>query len=160
MSLPAEVQALIEQYKSGAERIRGLVHGLTDRELDNRHPDGWSARMVIHHLADSETQSAARLRRLLAEPLGSTIQGYDEAAWAVAPALAYQRASIMTSLQVFLSIRAATAEVLERISEADLERYGIHTESGKYTVADWLSIYANHAVEHGAQIERALLGQQ
>lgn len=35
-------------------------------------------RQVIHHVADSATQSYARLRRLLAEPLGSIIQGDDE----------------------------------------------------------------------------------
>jgi hypothetical protein len=159
VSLPAEVLVLIEQYKRGAEEIRGLVHGLTDKELDTRDPDGWSARMIVHHLADSETQSAIRLRRLLAEPLGSTIQGYDEAAWALSPALAYQRSSITTSLQVLHAIRSATAELLDRLSVEDLERYGFHTESGRYTVRDWLSIYTAHGVEHSDQIRRALLGQ-
>jgi hypothetical protein len=33
-------------------------------------------------IADSEAQSYARIRRLLAEPLGSVLQGYGEAAWA------------------------------------------------------------------------------
>jgi hypothetical protein len=159
VSLPAEVLSLIEHYKSGAEEIRGLVHGLTDKELDTQHPDGWSARMIVHHLADSEIQSAIRLRRLLAEPLGSTIQGYDEAAWAMSPVLAYQRSSITTSLQVLHSIRSATAELLDRLSVEDLDRYGFHTESGRYTVMDWLRIYTAHAIEHSDQIRRALLGQ-
>jgi hypothetical protein len=34
----------------------------------------WSARQCIHHMADSEAQSYARLRRLVAEPEGSIIQ--------------------------------------------------------------------------------------
>lgn len=155
-----ELNDLISIYKEGAESVRALVHGLTDKELDTRHPDGWSARMVIHHLADSETNAYIRLRRLLAEPLGSTIQGYDEGAWAAASVLGYQRAAIATSLQVFLSVRAASAEVLDRLTQADLERYGFHTESGRYTVADWLRIYVAHAEEHGDQIRRALDGQQ
>ena len=37
--------------------------------------------MVVHHLADSETNSYLRLRKLLAED-GPTLQGYDEAHWA------------------------------------------------------------------------------
>lgn len=147
-------------YKAGAESIRVLVHGLTDRELDARHPDGWSTRMVVHHLADSETNAYVRLRRLLAEPLGSTIQGYDEAAWATADALGYQRGGIATPLQVFLSVRAASADVIDRLTEVDLDRYGFHTESGRYTVADWLRIYAAHAGEHADQIKRALMGEQ
>lgn len=155
-----ELASLITTYKNGAEEVRGLVHGLTDKELDTAHPQGWSARMVVHHLADSESNAYIRLRRLLAEPLGSTIQGYDEAAWAMSSALAYQRASITTSLQVFLSVRAASAEVLDRLTEADLNRYGFHSESGRYTVADWLGIYAAHAFEHAEQIRRALRGEQ
>ena len=47
-------------------------------QLDRHVEGGWSARQVIHHVADSETQSGIRLRRLLAEPAGSLIQGYDE----------------------------------------------------------------------------------
>lgn len=162
MSLPAShpAIAMIETYKSGAEIVRGLVHGVTDTELDARHPDGWSARMVIHHLADSETNSYVRLRRLLAEPLGSTIQGYDEAAWAESSALGYQKAAITTSMQVFLSVRAASSEVLDRLTVEDLERYGIHTESGRYTVMDWLRIYSEHALEHADQIRRALRGEE
>jgi hypothetical protein len=156
----SEIATLIAVYKSAAEELRSLVHGLTDTELDRHHPDGWSARMVVHHLADSETNAYIRLRRLLAEPVGSTIQGYDEAAWATAPGLAYGKAAVTTSMQVFLSVRASSSEVLDRLTEADLDRYGIHTESGRYTVRDWLRIYAEHPREHAEQIRRALLGEE
>ena len=36
-------------------------------------------------MADSETQSYVRLRRLIGEASGATIQGYDEARWARIP---------------------------------------------------------------------------
>lgn len=150
---------LIAVYKSGSEQVRQLVAGASDTELDRRHPDGWSARMVVHHLADSETNSYVRLRRLMAEPLGTTIQGYDEALWAQSEALAYNIAPITHSLAVFLSVRAATGDLLDRLSFEDLERYGVHTESGAYKVSDWLRIYAAHATEHADQIQKALQGQ-
>jgi isopenicillin N synthase-like dioxygenase len=37
-------------------------------------------------------------------------------------------------------------------------RAGTHTESGRYSVEDWLRIYAAHAHNHAAQIRRARWG--
>lgn len=156
---PAEMNELIAVYKSGAEQVRQLVGGCSDAELDKRHPDGWSARMVVHHLADSEANSYVRLRRLLAEPLGTTIQGYDEELWASSPTLGYSSAPITQSLAVFLCVRAATSDLLDRVKYEDLERFGVHTESGPYKVSDWLRIYAAHATDHADQIRRALIGE-
>ena len=153
---PEEMSELIAVYKSGAEHVRQLVAGASDSELDRRTDDGWSARMVVHHLADSETNSYVRLRRLMAEPLGTTIQGYDEDLWSKSDALAYSTAPIAHSLAVFLSVRAATSDLLDRVTYEDLERYGVHTESGAYKVSDWLRIYAAHATEHAEQIKAAM----
>lgn len=152
---PAEMSELIAVYKSAAEQVRQLVAGCSDVELDRRHPEGWSARMIVHHLADSETNSYVRLRRLLAEPLGTTIQGYDEELWAQSVALGYATAPITHALAVFLSVRAASSDLLDRLTPADLERYGVHTESGAYKLSDWLSIYAAHPLDHAEQIKRA-----
>lgn len=43
--------------------------------------EGWSPRMVVHHLADSESNSYLRLRKLLAEDR-PIVHGYDEAEYA------------------------------------------------------------------------------
>lgn len=131
---------------------------VTDSNLDNRHPNGWSARQVIHHLADSEVQSYVRLRRLLAEPEGSVIQGYDESAWAESPSLAYETLPIDSSLATIAAVRASTSKILELVTPGHLELFGTHTESGKYSVADWLEIYTRHPIEHGDQLIRALEG--
>lgn len=123
--------------------------------LDRHDPDGWSARQVIHHVADSEAQSYARLRRLLAEP-DPVIQGYDEAAWAAAPLLGYTDLPVENSLAVFTAVRASSLDIIRRLSLADLERRGVHTEAGEYTVRTWLSTYAAHPREHADQLRRAL----
>jgi hypothetical protein len=69
-----ELKTYATQYEAATERFEALVVGLGDEDLDIKHPDGWSPRQIIHHVADSETQSYARIRRLIAEPLGSVIQ--------------------------------------------------------------------------------------
>jgi hypothetical protein len=115
---------------------------------------------VIHHLADSEAQSYARLRRLVAEPLGSIIQGYDEGLWAAHPALGYERDPIETPLAVFAAVRAGSLAVLQHLEDEDLARYGEHTERGRYTIADWLAGYSKHPLDHGEQIAKALRGEK
>ena len=41
------------------------------------------------------------------------------------------------------------------MSDAEWSREGTHSESGRYTVLDWLRIYAAHAHNHAEQIRRA-----
>src|SRR5438270_13545620 len=62
---PTERRALIDRYAHGHQAVLEALSGATDAELDARPAEGWSAREVVHHLADSEMTSAIRLRRLL-----------------------------------------------------------------------------------------------
>lgn len=126
--------------------------GITPVELDRADADGWTARQVVHHLADSEWTSALRLRTLLAEP-APVLWAYPEEVWA--KALFYDRRPIEPSLAALKAARETTLSILEQMSEADWGREGWHTESGRYTVERWLEIYAAHAYEHAAQIRGA-----
>jgi hypothetical protein len=55
-------RALIDAYRRGPEEVRAAVAGATGVELDARPAPGeWTAREVVHHLADSETMSTIRL---------------------------------------------------------------------------------------------------
>ena len=149
--LPNERAGLIARYVAGPDVIDEALAAITPAELDTPEAPGeWSPRQVVHHLADSETTSAIRLRRLLVEddPL---IQGYDQDAFA--RVLHYDR-DIGPSLALFRAVRSSTAELLRLMSDADWQRSGTHSESGPYTSADWLRIYGVHADEHAAQIGR------
>jgi len=151
-----ELKAAISKYISATNAVEDALSQGTD--LDKRAPEGWSARMVVHHLADSETSSYSRLRSLLGEKTSPTIMGYDEGNWAITPSLGYQTSDINNSLAVYKAVRASSADVLNRISVSDLEKEGMHSERGKYTVADWLRIYTKHPVDHAEQIVKAFKG--
>jgi hypothetical protein len=146
----------IADYGAATKHFLDAANHVTARNIDHHVEGGWSARQVIHHAADSETQSYARLRRLLAEPAGSTIQGYDEAAWAECVALGYKELPTEHSLEVFRAVRRASLDVLGRLGDDDLERYGEHSESGRYTLAMWLDIYRDHPRAHAAQLLEAI----
>jgi hypothetical protein len=148
-------RTLIDQYRAGHAAVVDALAGVDDAALDRRPgPGTWSAREIVHHLADSEMTSAIRLRRLLAEE-NATIVGYDQEAFAVR--LYYDR-PIASSLEAFRWARVSTAEILDRLTDAEWARAGTHTETGPYSVERWLEIYAEHAVKHAAQIRRALAG--
>jgi hypothetical protein len=147
-----ERQALITKYKDGYRAVAEALTGAPDQELDARPAPGkWSAREIVHHLADSEMESALRLRRLIAleKP---TLQGYDQDEFS--RKLHYDR-PIQASLDAFRAARSTTGDLIDRMKPGDWQREGTHTESGRYTAETWLQIYAAHAHNHADQIRRA-----
>ena len=154
------LQERITAYQSASQYFLNLAVGTPGDLLDIRHENGWSARQVIHHMADSEAQSYARLRRLDAEPEGSLIQGYDESAWAQCDALGYASAPVENSIAVYAAVRASSLDLLKRLSESDLEKSGVHSERGKYSIDNWLVTYTKHPHDHGDQLVRATKGQE
>ena len=145
-------EQLIAQYKAGYDEVTRALEGFPADQL-TAHPIAgkWSAAEIVHHLADSETQSAVRLRKLLAER-HPVIQGYDQDAWAVQ--LAYNERPIGPALAAFRAARETTAQLLDRMTDADWRRLGWHSESGSYHAETWLEVYAVHAHGHADQIRR------
>ena len=143
---------LIDQYRDGYADVMAALDGATDADLDRQPgPGRWTAREIVHHLADSEMTSAIRLRRLIAED-NPVIVGYDQEQFA--RALKYDR-PIAASLAAFKAARETTTEILERLTEAEWARTGTHSETGPYSVTRWLEIYAVHAHGHAHQIRQA-----
>jgi hypothetical protein len=152
----AERRRLIDCYRDGIDEVHRALDGASTDDLDRRPaPTEWTAREVAHHLADSETMSTIRLRRLLAEdePL---IQSYDENQYATR--LHYDR-PIDESIAVFAAVRRANAELLTRLTESEWQRTGTHSDDGPYSVEMWLKIYAAHGHDHADQIRRARNGR-
>jgi hypothetical protein len=118
-------QAMLDQYKRGYQEVAEAVAGATDAELDARpEPGKWTAREIVHHLADSEMTSAIRMRNVIATD-NVAIVGYDQEVFA--KRLHYDR-PIAASLAAFKAARETTAEILDLLSEADWRREGTHTE--------------------------------
>jgi hypothetical protein len=149
---PATRRALVARYKDGYRVVAEALAGVTDDELDVAPAPGkWTARQIVHHLADSEMTAAIRLRLLLAEDRPQ-IRGYDQDGFA--RRLHYTR-PIDASLEAFGAARRATAEILDRMTDEDWAREGTHSEVGRYTATTWLEIYAAHAHAHADQIRAA-----
>jgi DinB superfamily len=148
--------ALLDRFRTGYDDVVDALAGVTPDELDRQPPDGWTARQIAHHLADSETTAYIRLRRLIAED-NPTIFGYDEEEFA--RRLHYER-PIEPSLAVLAGVRVASLQLLESLTDEEWQRAGTHSESGAYTIDDWLRVYAGHSHDHADQIRRARRGEE
>ena len=148
--------ALLERYRAGYAAVEEALSGAGAEELDRRPPSGeWIAREIVHHLADSEATAYVRIRKLIAEE-APLIQGYDEPEFA--RRLHYDR-PIEPSLAVLKSVREASLQLLESLTPGEWLRAGTHSESGPYSVDDWLGIYASHSHDHAEQLRRARRGE-
>ena len=149
---PQERQLLISRYSDGFAEVERALQGFPPDSLSAHPiPGKWSAREIVQHLADSETTSAQRLRKLLVEEK-PVITGYDQELWATR--LRYNERDMSPALEAFRAARSTTLQLLERMVAADWDREGWHTESGRYTPETWLNIYAAHAHGHASQIRR------
>ena len=149
---PEERTDLIARYAAGYDEVMDALNGFPAESLGARLiPGKWTAREIVHHLGDSESFSAARLRKLLVED-NAVIHGYDQDEYATK--LRYNERDMAPALEAFRSARESTAQLLSLMSEDDWKREGTHTESGRYTTENWLTIYAAHAHNHAAQIRR------
>lgn len=149
------IQEFASKYEASTQEFLALIATLEESDLDRADSDGWTPRQVIHHVADSEAQSYARLRRLIAEP-GTAIQGYDEGKWAESATLGYSVTDVAPSIEVFAAVRKSSYQLLRRLSESELENEGVHSESGEYSIRTWLETYTNHPIDHANQIRQQL----
>ena len=113
-------------------------------------PDGWTIHEIIVHITDSEANSYARCRRLIAES-GSTVMAYNEMAWA--QRLNYHAQSPDAALELFKQLRVASYELIKTLPEKMWANTVVHSENGVMTMDDWLDVYDRHVPDHIAQMQ-------
>lgn len=149
-----EREKLIHEYARGPARLSEALAKVPEEARKWRPgPGKWSAHEIICHCADAEINAAMRLRYLAAEkePL---IVGYDQDVWT--KVLDYHAHPLEPALAAVEAARANTVALLHHFPNDAWCKVGKHTESGRYSVDDWLRIYAEHLEKHAGQIERNL----
>ena len=127
------------------------VATLSVADLDRGGGGEWTARQIIHHVADAELVEGVRLRRILSEdnPVLPWIDEQEQAR-----RLHYDR-SVETSVSAFAGVVFANAALLDRLLDEEWLRCGQHSVVGTYSVEDWLRKMSQHAHDHLAQLLRA-----
>ena len=142
----------IELYGRGFELLKAALTEVPAKAMKWKpEPKEWSVHEIIIHIADSESNSALRARKLIVEP-GGTLMGYDQDAWAVQ--LNYHEMDLDDALEVTRLARKTTYELLKRQPEEVFTHWIKHPEmEGEYTFEKWLNIYPKHIPGHIEQIK-------
>jgi hypothetical protein len=128
-SLPAELKA-----------------ATTTARIDQPYREGgWTARQVVHHVADSHMNAFIRFRLALTEDQ-PTIKPYKEAEWAkLADSLTEDPA---VSVQILDGLHHRWHRMLEAMTDADFARVAVHPDSGPRPLDWYLQLYAWHGRHH------------
>ncbi len=141
-----------EVLASTPARLEQAVRGLTVEQA--RIPEGpgkWSVGGVLQHLADTEIVYGYRIRMIVAHDTPE-IEGYDQDLWATR--LRYSEVPPAESLEQQRVLRAANLRMCLKLSSAELDRAGMHSERGAESVRRTLQLVAGHDLVHLKQIAR------
>jgi uncharacterized damage-inducible protein DinB len=133
------------------EQARATVQFMHD-EFGEDHasvrygPDKWTAREVIGHLSDCERIFAYRALRIARGDM-TVLPGFDENAYV--PAAEFERRTLKSVLDEFLGVRAATAGLVEGLTDEFAARVG-NIGSGQMSVRALLYLAAGHELHHRA----------
>ncbi len=111
---------------------------------------GWTARQVVHHVADSHMNAFVRFRLALTEDT-PTIKPYKEAEWAkLADSMTEEPA---VSVQILDGLHRRWHRMLAAMTEADFARAVVHPDHGAVTLDWFLQLYAWHGRHHVAHLK-------
>jgi len=144
----------IEVQSGLVAAVEGAVTGLSDSSLRTPEAPGkWSVMEVVQHLADTELVYGYRMRMILAHP-SPAIQGYDQDAWA--SELRYNDVPLTEALGQMRVLRGANLRLIKGLTEDQLDRYGMHSERGRESIAHIVRLIAAHDLVHRRQIARII----
>lgn len=146
----ASVRAVhIQTLRLLPEQLKAAVAGLDDQQLDTPYRDGgWTARQVVHHVADSHANAYIRFKLALTGDW-PTVKGYDQAAWADLPDA---RLPVGISLDLIAALHVRWVSLLEAMSDEDFHKGFVHEEYGRLDLAQVLASYDWHSRHHTAHI--------
>jgi uncharacterized damage-inducible protein DinB len=138
--------------KGTHKKLAALTKRLNKKQLTRQPaPDKWSIAEILAHLADAELVIGYRIRLILASN-GTTIQAFDQDAWA--KTFNYGRRDSKISLETFRFLRENNLRLLNSVPRPSWENYGLHQERGKESVAHLMKMMAGHDLNHLLQIEK------
>lgn len=141
-----EIKSFIAAIQTAPEKIETVFKKLTPQLLEKPYrPEGWTARQVLHHLADSHMHAYIRFKWTLTEET-PTIKAYDEKLWAET----YEIVQNPTlSINLLKALHAKWVTLLNALTETDFEKGFMHPQTGKRVNLNRLmATYAWHGEHH------------
>ena len=146
----SEIKKWICNIEKHPENLKKAVKGLNEKKLKTPYRDGgWTAKQVVHHLADSHINAYCRVKLALTENTPA-INPYEEACWAE---LEDSKAPIKISLSILSGLHYRWTILLKKLSAEDWERKYFHPESKREVpLKELVALYSWHCRHHTAHI--------
>lgn len=147
----------VDLLRRTPELLRAMLRGLPEAWTDTTDtPDGWRPREVVGHLVTGElTDWIVRTQRILEHGTAVPFERFDRTAHESRDA----DASLDELVERFAALRSENlARLDELVSEADLDRRGLHPSLGEVTLRELLATWAVHDLDHVAQIFAGMAG--
>jgi hypothetical protein len=137
-SLPSELNLLVKQF--------------TPEMLEKSYrTDGWTARQIIHHIADSHANAFIRVKLTLTEST-PVIKPYDQDKWALLDDSMH--APIESSLKMIEAIHERWSYILRSLTADDLSKKYIHPEYDReFRLDELIALYAWHGKQHCGHLQ-------
>jgi hypothetical protein len=146
----------IAAQRAAPATLAQLLSGVSDDILHRRPAPGkWSIVEIIAHLAEDELSSSWRYRQMI-EHDGVALLGFDQELWSRLGD--YSSWTARDALDMFRLLRLANVTLLSRLTAAEWERSGVHSERGSMTVRSLAAHMTGHDRNHIEQIKRILAG--
>lgn len=152
----ADTTALLERTP---ELLRTLLVDLPEAWTDTPDvADGWRPRDVVGHLITGEqTDWLTRTRRILDHGTSLPFDRFERFAMLERDA----GVALDDLVERFATLRAANlAELGGLVSDADLDRRGLHPSLGEVTLRELLAAWSVHDLDHVSQVFAGLAGSR
>lgn len=116
-------------------------------------PGKWTPNEIVGHLGDAEWAMGYRTRTVLGDDR-PRLTGYDQERWVAEQRHNEREPSELVEL--FAALRGANLAYWKRLTPAQLERVGLHSERGEESLGLMLRMLAGHDLSHLDQLRRYL----
>ena len=141
-----ELNQFIDQISTLPKRIETLIRSFTPKHFETPYREGgWTARQVLHHVADSHMNAYIRFKWTLTEST-PTIKAYNEKLWAETPDV---QQDPRVAVELLKALHLKWVSLLKGMSNEDFKKEYLHPETKKNNRLDRVTaMYAWHGDHH------------
>jgi uncharacterized damage-inducible protein DinB len=152
--MPQSTETTIAKQREAPGTLAQLIATVPEAALRQPPAPGkWSAVTVLAHLAEAELSASWRYRQMLEHP-GVALASFDQEEWA--RRCDYESWDPHEAIEMFRLLREANLRLLAGLTAEEWQRYGVHSERGRFTVAELALHMVGHDSRHIEQIRRTL----
>lgn len=148
----ADIEKNTQEIEALPRKVKELLTSFSEADFNRSYREGgWSARQIIHHMADSHMNAYIRTKLTLTEN-SPVIKPYKQDLWANLADT--ELTPISNALQLLELIHQRWVVLLKNLKASDFKRTYIHPEYNKtFPLDEMIALYAWHGNQHFAHLQ-------